>query len=222
MRGQWIVEMAELDAFSKSRNQRVRRPSSRVLRIVFGRSTGGAQRPCRGNAFSAGPVNHLEYLIDESGNRRYWPVKCTRVDQELAAERDQLWAEARHRYEKSEPWWVQPEDKPMFDAEAEARYVGDAWESRIRSYLEELDAAGQKRTEASMPEILEHALKLEASRWTRSEQTRVGKIVARIDGWEHVGPSLISRGSTDEWMPVSPRLPWAQRQPRANVVANLT
>lgn len=188
MRGQWFVEMPELDAFNKTETTSAKAFFSRSqdrFRSFYGRRAANVPRQC---VFS-GTVNHFTYLIDESGNRRYWPVKCTRVDLgELEAERDQIWAEALHRFEAGEPWWVQSEEKPMFDAEAEARYVGDAWEARIRAWLEEPDAGGFKRTEASMDQLLAMALHLDTSKWTRSEHTRVGKIMERIGGWRHVRP----------------------------------
>ena len=181
MRGQWVVELPELDALSRAETASAKAFFSRPVdrfRTFYGRRAAKVSRQC----VFAGTVNHYQYFQDSSGNRRYWPVRCTRVDlEELARERDQLWAEALVRFKADEKWWVLPDEKPMFDAEAEARYVGDAWENRIRRWLEDVDQDGA-RNEVTMDQLLAGALALDAAKWTRSEQTRVGQLMERI-GW---------------------------------------
>jgi predicted P-loop ATPase len=59
----------------------------------------------------AGTVNHGSYLREETGGRRFWPVVCGWIDMEgLGEVRDQLWAEAKARYESGCPWWLDTPD----------------------------------------------------------------------------------------------------------------
>jgi putative DNA primase/helicase len=184
MRGQWIVELPELDALSKSESSSAKAFFSRSVdryRSPYGRRAHKVPRQC----VFAGTVNHYQYFHDASGNRRYWPVRCIRSDLgDLAAMKDQLWAEAKARFEQGEKWWVQADEKPMFDSEAEARYIGDAWENMIRSWLEEKvpGSPDGRRNECTMDQVLKLALKLDEGKWSRPEQTRVGQLMERI-GW---------------------------------------
>jgi putative DNA primase/helicase len=56
-------------------------------------------------------VNHGTYLRDETGGRWFWPVVCGRIDVEaLARDRDQLWAEAKVRFDSGTVWWLDTPD----------------------------------------------------------------------------------------------------------------
>ncbi|MFN3983771.1 MAG: VapE domain-containing protein, partial [Caldilinea sp.] len=95
------------------------------FRPPYGRYTVEVPRQC----VFAGTVNPDTYLRDETGNRRFWPLRCGTIDiAALARDRDQLWAEAVHRFREGAIWWI---DDPAILAEAaaaqEARYQADAW-----------------------------------------------------------------------------------------------
>jgi putative DNA primase/helicase len=144
-------------------------------------------------------VNDDAYLRDASGGRRFWPVRCGRIDIEaLAVSRDQLWAEAVHRYRAGERWWLdRPDLVEAATGEQASRLQRDAWEDRIAEWLEfetreEEHGYGQpllRRIRRSDPisdttigEILEKALGIEPARWTQSDQNRVSHCL-RARGW---------------------------------------
>lgn len=177
IRGSLIVELAELDGFSRAESSRAKAFFSSPADTFVPKYVARAVRVPRQCVF-VGTVNHGTYLRDTTGNRRYWPVRIDRgqID-ELRADRDQIWAEAVHLYEQGQRWWVEPEEQQLFAVEQELRYVGDAYADRIAAW-----AVG--KSEFTMEKVLSDALKLDVSKWTRAEQTRVGEVLQEL-GWEH-------------------------------------
>lgn len=129
MMGAWCVELAEFVAVAKShagavkglismRTDRVQLPYGRTLsdlprRIVFW-----------------GTINPggIGYLTDNTGNRRYWPITVTKVDIEgLRQRRDQLWAEAYHRYLSEERWWLEGDEVGAAEEAQADRHQTDPW-----------------------------------------------------------------------------------------------
>jgi hypothetical protein len=113
LQGVWIVELAELDAMSRAEVSRIKAFMSKSFdrfRPPYGKHAVRFERQC----VFAGTVNHTDYLRDETGNRRFWPVRCSsitpngKIDVEgLARDRDQLWAEAVVRYKQDDRWWLE-------------------------------------------------------------------------------------------------------------------
>ncbi|MCX7345494.1 MAG: hypothetical protein NTU78_07125 [Alphaproteobacteria bacterium] len=193
MQGVWIVEIAELDAIGRAEVSRIKAFLTRTtdrFRPPYGRYTIEVPRQC----VFAGTVNPDTYLRDETGNRRFWPLRCGAIDiPALARDRDQIWAEAVHRFKAGAIWWIE-DQALLYEAKAaqEARYQADAWDARIDRWLthdmrrvnrgfagiddwrnEDLERAESIR-DVSVGEILEGALGIEPGKWTKIDQMRVG------------------------------------------------
>ena len=180
MQGVWIIELAELDSFNKAEHTRAKQffgSQTDRFRPSYGRLTQTFPRQC----VFAGSTNQSEYLRDATGNRRYWPVSCTFMDAEaLARDRDQLWAEAWHRYREGEKWWPDEKHRHLFEEQQERRFEADVWEELIERWLR-----STTRDRVLMHEIMEEALGLEASQMKPPEQKRVGMIMSHL-GWTKV------------------------------------
>lgn len=173
----WIVEISELDSLVRSEIASIKAFMSRSadrFRPPFGKRVVECPRQC----VSAGTVNHTEYLRDETGARRFWPVLCGSIDIEaLARDREQLWAEAKHRYSSGEKWWL--DTLPLVEIAAEeqaARYQGDPWQEIMSPWLE-------ARTGTSISEVLEKCISKPQALWTQGDKNRIGRCL-RVLGWE--------------------------------------
>src|SRR5262249_9639861 len=138
--GVWIIEPSELDAMTRADVNRVKAFLSRRIdrfRPPYGRRFVKFKRQC----IFAGSVNDTEYLKDDSGGRRFWPVRCSVLGLEaLGRDRDQLWAEALVRYRRGEPWWLKdPELIAAAVQEQDDRFSGDPWQPVIGEWLAGLD-----------------------------------------------------------------------------------
>lgn len=148
--GFWCIELPELDSISRADVSKIKAFMSRQtdnFRPPYGHRP--APRP-RQNVF-AGTVNGNQYLRDETGGRRWWPWRCTRIDiPGLTGMRDQLWAEARVRYDQGRKWWLDTKDLNGAAAEQQAvRLIQDPWSAAVREYI-------ANRPQVSVDEMLGH------------------------------------------------------------------
>jgi predicted P-loop ATPase len=175
MSGIWGVELAELDAMSRAEVSRTKAFISRRVdrfRPPYGRRLIERQRPC----VFWGTTNADGYLKDETGGRRFWPIKIGTIDVTgLAANRDQLWAEAQALYRKGSPWWIK--DRAVQEAAEEQqkdRYQGDVWDEAIAAYVKRMSDR-----DVTIPEVLKE-LDIPIERCGQSEQNRVARVLRSL------------------------------------------
>ncbi|MFM2416618.1 MAG: hypothetical protein RL385_1341 [Pseudomonadota bacterium] len=177
LRGAWIVELGELASLHRSEVTDAKNFISTTVdtfRLPYGRRS----EPHPRRVVFAASTNETEYLRDQTGNRRFWPVMCNDIDlAALALDRDQLWAEAVTRFDRSEPWHLGgPDEVALATSEQDLRREADPWEESVASY-----AAAHRSFTAS--EIL-RSLGVVQERQTQSDKNRVGRILQRL-GYTH-------------------------------------
>src|ERR1017187_9845250 len=152
-RGTWIIEIGELDRLTRADIGKIKAFMSRAtdrFRPPYGKRVIESARQC----VFAGSVNHSTYLRDETGSRRFWPVRCAQIRlDELARDRDQLWAEAVVQYRDGAVWWLDSvELNRVAEQEQAARYEGDPWDELIAEWVKQpvtvqvvpIEAAGRQ------------------------------------------------------------------------------
>lgn len=144
LQGAWIIELAELAAMRNNAVETVKHfISKRVdrFRVAFGRDVQDFPREC----VFFGSTNNLEFLIDRTGNRRFWPVLVNvkppiyDVHKHLTDDvRAQIWAEAVAIYEKGEPLYLNVNLEKIAE-QVQADYTeDDVMAGKVMQYLDTL------------------------------------------------------------------------------------
>jgi putative DNA primase/helicase len=194
MRRVWIYELAELSSIRGRDVERVKTflssPSDRY-RPSYGRVTREFPR----QTVFAGSTNEEHYLTDPTGARRFWPVKCRSIDLEgLRRDRDQLWAEAKHRFTKGEKWHLEQGDIAGDAAKEQAdRAERDDWIDVVADWLTcptvpDAQSAGREATRhrvsladgVTTAQVLLGALNFAPERITPGATKRVGHVLRTL------------------------------------------
>jgi len=137
LQGVLIYEWGELDALSKADVRKVKQFISSQkdrFRASFDRRPKDYPR----QVVFIGTTNEDHYLVDQTGNRRFWPVRINRhIDLEwVRANRQQLFAEALAYLDAGERFHPSPrEQRELFDPQQQQRQVEDAIQAAVLRYL---------------------------------------------------------------------------------------
>lgn len=187
----WFIEIAELDAMSKAETSKVKAFISRTtdrFRPPFGRRVVESKRP----SVFWGTTNSDQYLKDETGARRFWPIQAGKIDLDaLARDRDQLFAEAVYLFDRGDPWWMTTADIEL-DARSEqrARYVADPWEEPVSRYA-------HQHENLSIREVLADVFNMADQEMDQRSQNRVAACLQQLD-FERYRQRVPGR-SSPEW-----------------------
>lgn len=187
LKGVWFYEIGEMDSFNRADTTRVKGfVSSAVDRFREPYQRREIVQP-RQQMF-IGTTNQSEYFKDTTGNRRFWPVRVDgMVDLNRLREwRDQLFAEAVHRFEAGEIWHPTREEQDrLFKPEQDFREVPDPWLPIVSRWLSSVEQ--RLCSEFYLEDILTKALAIAPDRLgpARQEAMRVAAIMARLGFEKH-------------------------------------
>ena len=144
LQGYWLVELGELAAMRKIEIETIKNFISKQVdsyRAAYGRRVEDHPRQC----IFIGTTNSTAFLRDDTGNRRFWPVRL--LDQSPAKTVwgdltppiiDQLWAEAVALYRDGEPLILPPELAASAREQQQEFTEDDPRRGLVELYLETL------------------------------------------------------------------------------------
>ncbi|QZA80197.1 VapE domain-containing protein [Deefgea piscis] len=219
LQGRWIVEIGEMNSFSKADLNQVKMAVTRrddTFRAPYDKRASSHPRQC----VFVGTTNAGQYLSDPTGGRRFLPVRCGDVVnlECIMHNRSQMWAEAVAKYRAGFKWWDFPKDAAR-DLQ-DARYIEDNWIEYILDYIDGRAPSNNYPDghtgvvyEITNGDLMRRALNIPVEKHTRQDQMRVAGILKRL-GW--ADPKQKSDGKRYYRRPVTD-LPPAQAIPSVDV-----
>ncbi|MEH1810892.1 MAG: VapE domain-containing protein [Nostoc sp.] len=158
-------DVSALKKFITTKTDSYRTPYSRTVKAYPRRS------------ILVGTTNEQEILADPTGSRRFWviPVKGMIPVEQVAAERDFLWAAAYALYKSGEKWNLTSAQEQLVEELNKHFQVVDPWLEKIQEYVEYKDLV-------TLPELFK-LLDIETARQDVGFSKRIGAVMSRL-GWE--------------------------------------
>lgn len=214
MQGAWILELGELQGFSRSEVTTIKGFVSRrrdKVRLSYAKRATEFPRQC----IFIGSTNETHFLRDETGNRRFWPIHCEtdEIDiDKLDRNVEQIWAEAVHMYRalrEDQPGGTLPLYLADSAAREEAEKLQDSarvesseenLSGKIERWLDEpiVDGDGfdddggepgktKVRNETCVMEIWEKMLGRDTAALDQRNSQIIGRSLSMISGWDNFG-----------------------------------
>lgn len=174
IQGKVLIEISEMHAFNQADVERIKGMITCKVdryRAPYERTAKDYPRSC----VLAGTTNRDDWNRDETGARRFLPIKCRKIDKQwLHAHRDQLFAEAVYDISMGKSHWEIPFDKAK--EEQDARLWHDSWSQSVSNYL-------VGKNEITMTDLLLY-LDIPFPKHDIITQRRVGRLLS-VFGWKN-------------------------------------
>lgn len=183
MRGKLVVELDELKGLSTREAEHIKAFITRRHEEWTPKYLEMNTRYPRRCVF-VGTSNKDDFLADETGNRRWLPLRCGMCDPDgIAKDREQLWAEARELFLASGVLHAEAECLAAKEHEQFMDY--DEWLPVVMDWLRSPSPFGGE-TPASRPyltarEVLKDALGISDTQQTPQHQRRIKKILLQLE-----------------------------------------
>lgn len=148
----WIVEIGELDSSFKKDIARLKgflTSDHDKLRRPYGRTN--SEYPRR-TVFCA-TVNDPNFLVDATGNSRWWTIPVIRIDYAHKIDMQQLFAQLAVDFEKGEQWWLTPEEEKLLESLNQSHRAISVIQERVLEAID-LDRASDEHLPAMTPTML--------------------------------------------------------------------
>ncbi len=175
LRNAWVFEWAELEVLRRAKDATAAKAfiSCQVdtYRQSFGRFVVDVPR----SAVIVGTTNNEEFLVDDTGNRRFWPLRVGAIDlSALKDQREQLWAEAAELYHLGEQWWLTEQEETELETVHKKHLAADPWADVIEHWCESQVAPFVAAS------VLENAIEKPRGQWSAGDMKRVVRVLKEL------------------------------------------
>lgn len=176
MNQHWCCELAELDHITNKKEAGELKSFITIQTDTY--RAPYAKKPDRHKRHGVlcATTNKDEFLIDETGNRRFWAIPCNgKINLDwLIENRDSIWYSAIQAYKAKEKWWFTEDEEILVNTLNKTFEVSDAWEETIEKWTR-LNSEPFTSTQ-----ILKLALNLSEKDMSRQNQMRVANILKKL------------------------------------------
>jgi predicted P-loop ATPase len=180
----WIMEWSEIDALNSKKHAGAVKAflsqSTDLFRVPYGKST---ERFPRRGIIVASTNREEGFLIDDTGNRRFWviPVTCTLdnpVDiSNVLLERDSIWSAAVAAYKAGYPTYLTNDLEAQVAEQNDSFVASNPWQVLIENWLASPASNG---TTITTELILTDVIKMDPPQQNQYHQKQVGVILRRL------------------------------------------
>jgi len=128
-----------------------------------------------------GTTNDQEFLDDETGNRRWLPIRVGQIDVEaIARDKDQLWAEGAMLFRRDGIVWREVSE--LAPAEHDQFLIEDAWEESVQLWAQNQWIRSARSAQVGLFSTRDAAIAIgiEEKQINRSTEMRVAKILRKL------------------------------------------
>lgn len=182
VRRSWIVEWSELAAAQKARDLETLKAFISQRKDLFRPPYAADLVEAPRHAVIVGTTNKDEFLHDDTGARRWWPIRIDGLDIDwIRNHRSQLFAEAVVAFQAGERHWFEGDEVDQIEENNRAYEGTDVWDDLVRDWLDQHPAYAQGNLTVAL--VLNDCIKKHEGQWTKMDQIRVGHILKRM-GYE--------------------------------------
>lgn len=216
LQNSWIFEFGELAGMKKAEVEEIKAfitKQSDIYRVAYDRVVSEFPRKC----VFIGTTNKYDFLRDQTGNRRFWPVVVDPDKRKYNSSMDlsddvvgQIWAESMEYYKQGEKLYLDPtleaaarkiqeshmEEDPRsgFIKEYLDMLLPEHWDSmeiweRRNYYLDKKRTGTVQREKVCAVEVWAECLGNDHRNMKTHEARAIADIIRKMDGWEERKPA---------------------------------
>lgn len=177
----WIGELGELDGtFRKADIARIKSYITSSLDVVRFPYNPRNSTLYRRSVFVA-TVNEIKFLVDDTGNRRWWTIEVDEIDFNHGLDMQQVWAEVYSLWNaKDENTWLSSDELNVLNETNCEHEQIDPFEEKLLDMFDWcLDWQNGSLLRFTTTQVLE---KIGYTKPTRADATRMGKIIIKLTG----------------------------------------